>query len=138
MIADDKNNSDVAIVSFVGSKKVGKSFLVDCLISYDEKSVNREMTRNAKPIINMPTKSFVGRSGEKVLLFDCDSNITNETFLWVYFNSSLVVLNLNPLDRSGEEEFIKNLSFLQSHLDSDPDELTLPKLIILRRDAESN
>jgi hypothetical protein len=57
--------------------------------------------------------------------------------MWVYFNSSVVVLNLNPLDRSGEEEFIKNLSFLQSHLDSDPDDLTLPKLIILRRDAES-
>jgi len=35
LIADDKNNSDVAIVSFIGSKKVGKSFLVDCLVSYD-------------------------------------------------------------------------------------------------------
>lgn len=41
MIADDKNNSDIAIVSFLGPRKVGKSFLVDCLVSYEEKSVNR-------------------------------------------------------------------------------------------------
>ena len=77
MIADDKNNSDVAIVSFVGSRKVGKSFLVDCIISYEEKSVNREMTRNAKPLINMPTKHLNGRNGEKIILFDCDSTISN-------------------------------------------------------------
>jgi len=63
MIAEDKNNSDIAIVAFVGSRKVGKSFLLDCLISYEEKNVNREMTRNAKPIINMPTKNFVGKNG---------------------------------------------------------------------------
>jgi hypothetical protein len=85
----------------------------------------------------MPTRSFAGRNGEKIFLFDCDSNVSNDTFLWVYFNSSVIVLNLNPLDRSGEEEFIKNLSFLQAHLDSDGDELSLPKLIILRRDSES-
>ena len=63
MISDDKNNSDIAIVSFLGPRKVGKSFLVDCLVSYEEKSVNREMTKNCKPIINMPSKTLSSRSG---------------------------------------------------------------------------
>jgi predicted AAA+ superfamily ATPase len=63
LIANDKTNSDVAIVSIVGPRKVGKSFLVDCLVSYEEKAVNREMTRNSKPLINMPTKAFTGRNG---------------------------------------------------------------------------
>jgi predicted AAA+ superfamily ATPase len=63
LIANDKTNSDVAIVSIVGPRKVGKSFLVDCLVSYEEKAVNREMTRNSKLLINMPTKAFTGRNG---------------------------------------------------------------------------
>lgn len=62
LIATDSGNQDVAIVSIMGPKKVGKSFLVDCIMSHEERSVSREMTKNSKPLINMPTKSLTGRN----------------------------------------------------------------------------
>jgi predicted AAA+ superfamily ATPase len=33
-MSKDQTNPDIIIVSIVGPKKIGKSFLVDCLISH--------------------------------------------------------------------------------------------------------
>lgn len=48
----------------------------------------------------------------------------------------MMVFNLNATDPNEEETFIDYLSFVQSHFDSDADDLSLPQLILVRRDAE--
>ena len=54
-LANDDGNSNLNIVTFVGPKQVGKSFLVDFLISKEEKSASRLLSKNPRPYINMPT-----------------------------------------------------------------------------------
>lgn len=49
----------------------------------------------------------------------------------------MFVLNLAQNDSKGEEQFLARLKHLRISLDSSPDELSLPQLIILRRDASS-
>lgn len=47
-----------------------------------------------------------------------------------------MVYSLNPNDRNEEDALLDHLSFVQSHFESDTDDLSLPQLIIVRRDAE--
>ena len=63
--------------------------------------------------------------------------MTNEGFLWTYFLSSVIVLNLAQGDIKGEEQFLARLNYLRISLESEPDDLSLPQLIILRRNAAS-
>lgn len=49
----------------------------------------------------------------------------------------MMVLNLSQNDTKGEEQFLAKLNHLRISLDSEPDDLSLPQLIILRRDANS-
>ncbi len=39
----------------MGPKQVGKSFLIDFLISKEEKCTSRLLSKNGKPLINIPT-----------------------------------------------------------------------------------
>jgi len=48
-----------------------------------------------------------------------------------------MVLNLTQNDTKGEEQFLSRLNYLRISLDSEPDDLSLPQLIILRRDASN-
>ena len=54
-LAADDNNSNLNIVTFLGPKQVGKSFLIDFIVSKEEKSVSRVLSKSPKPYINMPT-----------------------------------------------------------------------------------
>ena len=56
-------NSNLNIVTFLGPKQVGKSFLVDFIISKEEKSTSRVLTKNSKPIVNIPTFDVRGKNG---------------------------------------------------------------------------
>lgn len=85
----------------------------------------------------MPTYEIKGKNGEKVVLFDANEDASNETFLWAYFLSSVVVLNLAQGDKKGEEQFISKLDSLRIGLESSAEDLTLPQLVILRRDCGS-
>ena len=87
--------------------------------------------------MNMPTYEIKGKNGEKVVLFDANEDASNETFLWAYFLSSVVVLNLAQGDKKGEEQFISKLDSLRIGLESSAEDLTLPQLVILRRDCGS-
>jgi|LakMenEpi03Aug12_release.lakeMendotaPanAssembly.Ray.scaffolds.fasta_scaffold1556443_2 hypothetical protein len=49
----------------------------------------------------------------------------------------MVVLNLSQNDTKGEEQFLSRLNYLRISLESEPDDLSLPQLIILRRDANN-
>lgn len=49
---EDINNSNAVIVSFLGKKKVGKSFLVDTLITAETGRVSRSMSKNNSALIN--------------------------------------------------------------------------------------
>jgi hypothetical protein len=51
----DEANSNLNIVTFIGPKQVGKSFLIDFLISKEEKSSSRLLSKNGKGYLNMPT-----------------------------------------------------------------------------------
>lgn len=70
-LVDDDSNPDAVVVSFLGPKKIGKSFLLDCLISIETNRICRMMTKNAKSIINSPSLVSNNRNNEKLVYFDC-------------------------------------------------------------------
>lgn len=49
----------------------------------------------------------------------------------------MFVLNLPQGDQKAEEQFLSKLDHLRISLDSEPDDLSLPQLIILRRDSQT-
>ena len=69
-MARDEGNDNLNIVTFLGPRQVGKSFLVDFLVSKEEKSVSRFLSKTSKGSINMPTYNIKGKNGEKVIFFD--------------------------------------------------------------------
>lgn len=85
----------------------------------------------------MPTYEVRGKNGEKIIFFDTHEDVPNDAFLWTYFFSSMVVLNLPEGDRRAEEQFLTKLDHLRISLEAEPEDLSLPQLIILRRDANS-
>jgi hypothetical protein len=54
-LATDEANSALNIVTFVGPRQVGKSFLIDFLVSKEEKSSSRLLSKGGKGFLNMPT-----------------------------------------------------------------------------------
>jgi hypothetical protein len=42
-----------------------------------------------------------GKNGEKIIFFDTNENVSNDAFLWTYFLSSMMVLNLPQGDKYG-------------------------------------
>ena len=136
-LAADDNNSNLNIVTFLVPKQVGKSFLVDYLISKEEKSASRLLSKNPRPYINMPTYEVRGKNGEKVIFFDSHDELRNDAFLWTYFLSSMFVLNLPQGDKKAEENFLARLDHVRISLETEPEDLSLPQLIILRRDAQT-
>lgn len=105
-------------MTFLGPKQVGKSFLIDFIISKEEKSISRLLSKNSKPLVNIPTFDFRAKNGEKVIFFDTNEELSNETFIWTYFLSSMIVLNLAQNDKKGEELFIAKLNYLRVNLES--------------------
>ena len=71
------DNNEMIGVGVVGTRKCGKSFLVDCLVSQEQKVVWRGMTKGSGQLVSMPTLMIKARSGENVFLFDADSNASN-------------------------------------------------------------
>lgn len=85
----------------MGSKQIGKSFLIDFLISKEEKLPSRLLTKQGKEYINMPSVEVRAKNNEKILYFDVNDEISNECFLWSYFLSSVMVLNLTSFNSNG-------------------------------------
>ncbi len=54
-LAQDEMNSNLNIVTFLGPKQVGKSFLVDFIISKEEKLTSRLLSKTPNPLVNIPT-----------------------------------------------------------------------------------
>ena len=57
-----------------------------------------------------------GKNGEKVVLFDSNEELSNESFLWAYFLSSMFVLNLPQGDKKAEEHFLSKLDHVRISL----------------------
>lgn len=85
----------------------------------------------------MPTYDVRGKNGEKIIFFDTHEEQPNNAFLWSYFFSSVIVLNLTEEDRKGEQQFLSKLDHVRISLQSEGDDLSLPQLIILRRDCKT-
>jgi hypothetical protein len=75
-----------------------------------------------------------GRNGEKIIFLDVDGESSKEVFLWTYFLSSTLLLNLTPGDRKAEDQFISRLETIRISLQFEPEELSLPQLIVVYRD----
>lgn len=69
-MTEDDSNPNLAIATILGPKQTGKSFLADLIISKEEKSASRLLSKNGSPIVNMPTFELKGNNGERILLFD--------------------------------------------------------------------
>lgn len=69
-LVQDDTNSNLIIATILGPKASGKSFLVDFMVSKEEKSASRLMSKNGRPLINMPTYELKGNNNERVLLLD--------------------------------------------------------------------
>lgn len=61
-MADDSTNADAIVVSVLGDKRVGKSFLVDSLLSHEIGRVCRIMSKSNDKIVNSPALSGRGRA----------------------------------------------------------------------------
>jgi hypothetical protein len=88
----------LVVVANVGGRNIGKSFLIDSLFSDDQGKPVRVMVYNDKKIVNTNTVDYQNNRGDRVQFFDTKVNETKEGFLWLYFMSSLVVLNLKEYD----------------------------------------
>ena len=53
-----------------------------------------------------------------MLLFDTHEELNNDAFLWTYFFSSMMVLNLPQGDLRAEEQFLSKLDHVRISLDS--------------------
>ena len=93
------------------------------------------MSKNTNALITSPSNLSKTRNNDRIIYFDSDGETSSEIFLWNYFISSIMVYNLNPHDRNEEHSLIDHLSFIQTHLDSDIDDLSPPQLILVRRDS---
>lgn len=56
------SGSELAIVSFIGAKGVGKSFLLDSVITHDSGKVSRVWSRSSKPLVLSTTYRLKGNS----------------------------------------------------------------------------
>lgn len=59
-----------------------------------------------------------GKNGEKMIFFDTHEDATNDVFLWTYFFSSMIVLNLPEGDKKAEEQFLAKLDHIRISLDA--------------------
>ena len=136
-LAGDEANSSLIVATVLGTKGCGKSFLVDFIVSKEEKSASRLMSKNGRPLVNMPTYELRGNGGERVLLLDAHEELSAEALLWCYFLSSVFVLNLPHDDSKAQDRFLQQLRALRESVESEPEDLSLPQLILVRRDAPS-
>lgn len=60
------------IVSFLGAKKNGKSFLIDSLVTAENEKVCRMMSKNCTPLVNCPAHSLKTRNNDRVIYLDMD------------------------------------------------------------------
>lgn len=136
---EDTRNSNSIIVSVVGSKRTGKSFLVDSLVTLQTGKTSRAMSKCSENIINSHPYRLGSDNSNNLIFFDCNGNVTNDTFLWVYFMSSVVVYNLEIGGRGNDEynQFKQLLSYVRLHLDNDGESLPLPQLVFVLRDFQS-
>ena len=70
-------NPDAVIVSVLGPKKNGKSFLVDSLVSAENGKVYRLLSKNSSPFISSPAHNLKTRNNDKVIYFDNDGEVSN-------------------------------------------------------------
>ena len=69
---EDDTNSELNVVSLFGGKKIGKSFLADCLLSSGSGTVVRNMSKASKNLINSHNTLIKSKNDERILYLDCD------------------------------------------------------------------
>lgn len=103
-------------MTVVGSKGVGKSFILDSLISADSGKTSRVMFQNKSPIVNTSTYEYQAKNNTKVLFFDVNGVTSKQNFLWLYLLSSVFILNLKEEDRDEEEKFLKKFEYVSKRI----------------------
>ena len=64
------DGENLLIVTILGPKGIGKSFLLDSLITDDDSKVSRVMSSKTHPIVNTTTYEYKGKNDANVQFFD--------------------------------------------------------------------
>ena len=94
-------------MSVIGTKGVGKSFLLDSMISADSEKTSRVMHQNKQSIVNTSTYNYRTKNNSRVQFFDVHGTTSKQNFFWLYMLSSVFILNLNEIDEDSEEEYLR-------------------------------
>jgi hypothetical protein len=106
----------------MGSKRIGKSFLLDSLLTTQAQKVCRFMSKTKLSGVNAPiTTAPPGPSDpafptpRKSVYLDFSGEPTNELMLWAYFLASVIVFNISagPNDANS---LIELLTFVKNHI----------------------
>lgn len=76
-LTEDDSNLDAVIVSILGPRRIGKSFLLDSLLTVDNGKVTRLMSKNSKPFVNSPAHLSKTRNGDRIIYFDSEGEPTS-------------------------------------------------------------
>ena len=68
------------------------------------------MSRHPKPLVSTSTYNFPTYNDNQVQFLDGCGDIDLQTMMWLYYISSVMILNIDQNDRSGnEKDFLKHL-----------------------------
>ena len=101
------DDSDLTVVSVVGDKKSGKSFLIDSLITADNGKISRVMSRHPKALVSTTTYNYFNNTDGKIQFFEGQGDMDHETMMWLYYMSSVMIFNVGQKERSDEKKFLK-------------------------------
>lgn len=76
-LAEDITNPDAIFVSFMGEKRVGKSFLLDSLLTAEYGKITRIMCKSSDQVVNSPTILSKTRAQSNLIYMDCAGSPSN-------------------------------------------------------------
>ena len=118
---------------------MGKSFLLDSLLSADSGKTTRKMSQFHKPLVNSSTYNFKAKNNARVQFLDVNRTVSKFNFFWLYMNSSVFILNLKEGDENEEARYLKMFEHVSERLQvGEETDISLPLLIVVRRDCKNS
>ena len=121
------------MVSIVGDKGTGKSFLLDSVLSMDQDKITRGMSKYPKSIVTTSTNNYRTYTDKSVQFLDASGDVDFYTMMWLYYISNVMVFNTDQKERSDEKHFLKSLEKINDKLTIEDEAIDKPTLIIARR-----
>lgn len=106
MLASDLSSSGVIPVSVLGTKKIGKSFLLDNILSLESGETRRVMSKSRQDLVNSCSLTPINQYGNKIIYLDNNGDPSPSIFLWLYTVSSAMIYNLSPTNSNEENTLL--------------------------------